>query len=91
MKRVVVAAGVCAAVSGAVLAGRAPASADAPKKPYPDVSRYAKLDFEGFQIDGKPGVWFSSPTGLNCGIWDEGSFGCTEPIPGAPAGTNQIG
>ncbi len=91
MNRFLAAVGACAALSGAVLAGAAPVVADTPKKPYPDITRYAKLDFEGFQIDGKPGVWFSSPTGLNCGIWDDGSFGCTGPIPGAPAGTNQIG
>jgi len=91
MKRFAVTAAACAAAAGAVLAGGAPASADTPKKPYPDISRYTKLDFEGFQIDGKPGVWFSSPNGLNCGIWEDGSFGCTGSIPGAPAGTNQIG
>lgn len=68
-----------------------PGVASADKYPYPDLSRYAKLDFEGFQIDGKPGVWFSSPAGLDCGIWDDGSFGCTGAIPDAPAGTNQVG
>lgn len=67
----------------------APAVADTP--PYPDTSRYAKLDFEGFKLADKPGVWFATPFGLNCGIWDDGSFGCTGNIPGAPPGTNQIG
>ena len=91
VNRFVARLGACAAVSGAVLAAAGPAAADPPKKPYPDTSRYSKMDFEGFQIEDKPGVWFSSPTGLDCGIWDDGSFGCTGAIPGSPAGTNQIG
>jgi hypothetical protein len=37
------------------------------------------------------GVWFSTPLGLNCGIWDRGSFGCTGDIRGAPSGTTRIG
>jgi hypothetical protein len=28
---------------------------------------------------------------LDCGIWDDSSFGCTGAIPGSPNGTNQIG
>lgn len=87
MKRLIVLAGVIAGLAPVALA--APASADS--APYPDISHYAKLDFEGFKIADKPGVWFSTPTGLNCGIWDDGSFGCTGNIPGAPPGTNQIG
>lgn len=69
-----------------------PASADPAKSPYPDISRYAKLDFEAFRLgQDNDNVWFRSPSGLNCGIWGDGSFGCTGSIPGAPAGTNQIG
>ncbi len=79
--------GAVAATATLGLAG--PASADKP--PYPDISRYAKVDFESFQIAQKPGVWFSTPFGLDCGIWDDTSFGCTGVIPGSPAGTNQIG
>lgn len=90
INRLVATLGACSALAGALLTA-GPASADPPKKPYPDISRYSKMDFEGFQITDKPGVWFSSPTGLDCGIWDDGSFGCTGPIPGSPAGTNQIG
>jgi hypothetical protein len=29
--------------------------------------------------------------GLNCGIWDRGSFGCSGDIHGAPPGTTHIG
>lgn len=88
MKHVAAVMGVCA---GLLVATAAPAQADPVKSPYPNISHYSKLDFEGFQISGKPGVWFSSPAGLNCGIWDGGSFGCTGAVPGAPAGVNQVG
>ncbi len=77
-------------VAGVAALGWAPA-AQADPPPYPDIGRYAKLDFEGFTLAKQPGIWFASPTGLNCGIWDNGSFGCTGPIPGSPAGTNQVG
>lgn len=81
------------AVAGlAISVGAAlPAAADPPKNPYPDTSKYAKLDFESFRIADKPGLWFSTPSGLECGIWEDGSFGCTGAIPGAPGGANQVG
>lgn len=87
----VVIGGVCAAAvvsAGVMTAG--PVGAE-PKSPYPDISHYAKLYFEAFRLADKPGLWFSAPFGLDCGIWDDGSFGCTGPIAGAPAGTNQVG
>ncbi|MEU9806950.1 hypothetical protein [Mycobacterium sp. NPDC050853] len=63
-----------------------------PPSPYPDISRYAKVDFESYRLPpNDDGFWFSTPGGLNCGIWADGSFGCTGAIPGAPAGANQIG
>lgn len=68
-----------------------PAQAD-PPSPYPDISRYAKFDTEAFRLgQDQDNVWFRSPRGLDCGIWADGSFGCTGAIPGAPAGTNQVG
>ncbi|AMU71070.1 hypothetical protein PP298_12975 [Mycobacteroides abscessus] len=84
---------IAGAVAGlAISAGAAlPAAADPQKNPYPDTSKYAKLDFEGFRIADKPGLWFSTPFGLDCGIWEDSSFGCTGTIPGAPGGANQIG
>lgn len=82
-------------VTGLACAGVA--VADPEPGPYPDISRYAKLDFEEFRLgapapEGTGDLWFSTPQGLNCAILDGGSsFGCNGPIPGAPAGTNQIG
>ena len=67
----------------------------APTSPYPDdeliVTSYDRLDPGEFVVDGSPGIWFLSPTGLNCGIWYQGSFGCAGDIPGAPPGTTHIG
>ena len=85
------------ALAGSVIAattGLAPlavAKPDEPKSPYPDITRYVKQDFEGYRVAGQRGVWFSTPSGLDCGIWEDGSFGCTGAIPDSPAGTNQIG
>jgi hypothetical protein len=51
---------------------------------------YTPLTPDEFFIPDQPGVWFLSPSGLNCGIWVWGSFGCTGDIPGAPPGDNHI-
>lgn len=58
---------------------------------YPDIAGYNIWDARGYVVAEHSGVWFSSPWGLNCGIWDEGDFGCTGIIPGAPTNANQIG
>jgi hypothetical protein len=72
--------------------------------PFPDMARittwYTELPPEQFFIPGdrpflgdttgEQYVWFLSPSGLNCGIWFWGSFGCTGDIPGAPPGDNHI-
>jgi hypothetical protein len=62
--------------------------------PFPAVDTitawYSKLPAEDFFIPNSSGVWFLSPTGLNCGIWTWGSFGCTGDIPGLPSGERHI-
>jgi hypothetical protein len=72
--------------------------------PFPEMSHitawYTQLDPAEFFIPngqplvgdttGQPYVWFLSPSGLNCGIWFWGGFGCTGDIPGAPPGDNHI-
>lgn len=90
-------AGVVAVVLGLAMGVTAQAHADpdnpADPNPYPDVQRtwkYQKIDFEPYLRDGDTGAWFSTPLGLNCAIWDDGSFGCNGSFPGAPAGTNQV-
>lgn len=61
---------------------------------FPDIAHitawYTELQPDEFFIAGRPGAWFLSPSGLNCGIWPWGSFGCKGDIPGAPAGDNHI-
>lgn len=68
---------------------------DPPPSPYPDhaliLTSYDRRDPSEFFTASGAGVWFLSPLGLNCGIWDRGSFGCAGDIPGAPQGTSHIG
>lgn len=81
------------AVSTAIT-GRAEPPGDSPASPFPEMAHitafYNELPAEQFFLPDHPGVWFLSPSGLNCGIWIWGSFGCAGDIPGAPAGDNHI-
>lgn len=67
---------------------------DAPGAPFPSMSHittwYNQQPAEQFFLPDHPGVWFMSPSGLNCGIWVWGSFGCMGNIPGAPPGDDHI-
>jgi hypothetical protein len=62
--------------------------------PYPDnahvLRTYDSVEPDRFFIADQPGVWFLTPTGLDCGIFYKGGFGCAGDIPGAPAGTENI-
>ena len=62
--------------------------------PFPDLNvitaYYSEVNPEEFFLPDRPGVWFLSPTGLNCGMWNWGSFGCSGDIPGAPLGDDHI-
>lgn len=51
---------------------------------------YTELPSERFFIPDSYGVWFLNPSGVNCGIWDRGGFGCVGDIPGAPPGVDHI-
>jgi hypothetical protein len=79
---------------GAAVPGRAEPPVDAPTSPFPEMSHitawYTRLEPDEFFISDHSDVWFLSPSGLNCGIWFWGSFGCTGDIPGAPPGDNHI-
>lgn len=84
--------------SALTLTGANEAMADpppsAPGSPFPDMnvvrSYYTQLPAEQFFIPERYGVWFLTPSGVNCGIWDRGGFGCVGDIPGAPPGVNNI-
>lgn len=65
-----------------------PAASAAPS-PWPDIKYYDRVDAVPFAVPG--GVWFLTPGGQNCGIWQRGSFGCTGMIPGAPQNVRHIG
>lgn len=87
-----------ASAIGLVLGTVAPAHADppggAPANPFPEMAHisawYDQFEPDRFFVADHPGVWFLSPSGLNCGIWDRGSFGCSGVIPGAPPDSNHI-
>lgn len=88
-----------ACVSGLILvtppAARAEPNDGAPTSPYPStyliLNYYDKVKYDDYFTNSAGGVWFTTPLGLNCGIWDRGSFGCTGDIRGAPPGTTNIG
>ncbi|OBJ42504.1 hypothetical protein A5630_20880 [Mycolicibacterium mucogenicum] len=68
---------------------------DVASNPYPSTSHilryFDRVSYEDYFTATAGGVWFSTPLGLNCGIWDRGSFGCVGDIRGAPPGTTSIG
>jgi hypothetical protein len=63
--------------------------------PFPDpnhiIRYFDKVQYDLYFTASAGGVWFSTALGLNCGIWDRGSFGCSGDIRGAPPGTTNIG
>jgi hypothetical protein len=88
-----------ACVSGLLLVTAAGVHAEpnggSPSSPYPSayliLNYYDKVKYDDYFTSSAGGVWFSTPLGLNCGIWDRGSFGCTGDIRGAPPGTTNVG
>ena len=88
-----------ACLGGLMIAAAPPATAEpnggSETSPYPStyliLNYYNKTPVEDYFTNSAGGVWFTTPLGLNCGIWDRGSFGCTGDIRGAPPGTTNIG
>jgi hypothetical protein len=72
-----------------------PVDATIAPNPYPKdslvLAAYTRLDPAQYFLPGLYGVYFLTPTGLNCGIWLRGSFGCAGPLPETPPGTDHIG
>lgn len=94
-RRVVAAVGAIGLSFGSTSPAHAdPPDAAAPPNPFPDMSEitawYEQRQPDEFFIPDHTDVWFLSPSGLNCGIWFWGGFGCTGNIPGAPPGDNHI-
>ena len=68
-----------------------PAHAAPVQSPYPDSSGYRSVSSTWiYRVVDEDGVWFTSPVGLRCGIADDGSYGCSGNLPGAPAGDNEV-
>jgi hypothetical protein len=90
---------VSASVGGLVLATSSAVHAEpntgSETSPFPAayfiLNHYDKVKYDDYFTSSSGGVWFSTPLGLNCGIWDRGSFGCTGDIRGAPPGTTNVG
>lgn len=74
--------------------GRADPPVDASANPFPKLEEftawYTEYQPQDFALPGSPGIWFLTPSGLNCGMWFWGSFGCSGNIPGGPPGGDHI-
>lgn len=72
-------------MGGSPMSALADPDISADPNPYPDVNnatKFRQADFEQFLRDDTDGAWFSTPRGLNCAIWIDGSFGCNGSFPG---------
>jgi hypothetical protein len=80
-------------LGGLLLAFASSPSAHAEPEPesWPSIRFFEPLDAAAYTVPGADGVWFTAPTGQNCGIWSRGSFACRGEIPGAPPGTEAVG
>lgn len=80
-------------IMSAVIAGitAATANADSEGDSETNIAQFKPVSsLRWYVIAGSSGVWFRSPLGVDCGIGDDGSFGCAGPLPGVPAGINEI-
>jgi hypothetical protein len=66
------------------------ASAAPSENTYPDTSTYQNAGrLEKFAVVNEYGIWFTTPIGLRCAIGDDGGYGCSGDLPGAP-GQNEV-
>jgi hypothetical protein len=80
------------AVAAIGIGAAAPASAVPAQSPYPDITQYERVvDLEKFKVIDADGIWFTTPVGQYCGIGEDGSYGCSGNLPGAPPGENEVG
>lgn len=78
-------------MAAAVLAVAVAAPVHADPNPWPNIRLFEQLDPLTLTVPGADGLWFTAPSGQNCGIWGPGSFACAGDIPGAPPGTTAVG
>lgn len=84
----------CAAgvLAGAPAAGADPAPAPAPAlPPIPNVMSYMPVNPADYTVNGGKWFGFAGPAGVVC-VLDSfsGEYGCSGPLPGAPAGVNLV-
>ncbi len=80
-------------LAGAVIGvgAAAPASAVPAQGPYPDITQYQRvIDLETYRVTARDGIWFTTPEGLYCGMQEDGSYGCSGDLPGAPPDENEV-
>lgn len=59
--------------------------------PYPNLDGYKTVpNVENYKVVSETGVWFTSSLGVRCAIEDDGSYGCSGELPGAPPGSNEV-
>jgi len=89
---VVVASAIAAMLAMSATSHAEPSNAGDPTNPFPGpnliLRYYDKVKYDDYFTSSSGGVWFTTPLGLNCGIWDRGAFACAGDIRGAPGTTN---
>lgn len=82
----------CSSVVASAPTALAEPNSGSDTSPYPAayliLDYYDKVKYDDYFTSSSGGVWFSTPLGLNCGIWDRGAFACQGDIRGAPGITN---
>lgn len=92
LRGVAVIACVIAQICATVPTSQAEPNGGDPSSPYPAsyfiLRYYESVEYDDYFTSSSGGVWFTTPLGLNCGIWDRGAFACQGDIRGAPGVTN---
>jgi hypothetical protein len=69
----------------------APAAGIPSTGPYPDIAKYQPVsNIFNYIVTDRDGIWFTTPEGVYCAIEDDGSYGCSGDLPGAPPGENEV-
>ncbi|EHB58509.1 hypothetical protein MycrhDRAFT_0945 [Mycolicibacterium rhodesiae JS60] len=83
--------GVLTLAMGMMMSLTSHASADPTQYRYPDTSGYQPvLSVWIYKATDESGVWMTTPLGIRCAIEDDGSYGCSGPLAGVPAGENEV-
>lgn len=87
---VAVVTSVAVVLAGTGAAGADPDPAPAPP-PLPNVNAYAPISPLGYTVNNGHWYAFAGPSGVTCILnRDNGDYGCSGPLPGAPEGMNLV-